>query len=216
MATKSSKITVMEPNFELIKFRLVGTAPIMTHKFDQKHINLIRERQTSQEAVSRKRSPKDYEAEYNGARYVSTEGWDGFNVMAIKTAMVNACRYVDGLPMTKAKGLFFVKSQGFDQISGTPLVEIKGCNPIHDTRPVRLESGVTDLRNRPRYDNWYADIVIEYDADQMTANDVANLLNRAGRQVGLCEGRPGSTNSMGIGFGTFAIQGSVDVLKAVA
>jgi hypothetical protein len=208
--TKSTKIEIVEPNFQQIKFRIIGTAPLMTHKFSQKALNQIREKQTATEKVSRQRSPKDYEEEYNGARYTSMQGWDGLNAVSIKCSMVNACRYVRGLPMTQAKGLVFVMSEGFDKESGTPLVRIQGCEPIHDTRPVRLESGVTDLRNRPRYDNWYADIVVEFDADMLTATDVANLLNRAGRQVGICEGRPGSTNSMGIGFGTFRIEGSLD------
>jgi hypothetical protein len=102
----------------------------------------------------------------------------------------------------------WAQAQGFDKDDGTPLVRIQGCKAAHDTRPVRLESGVADLRNRPRYDKWYADVVIDFDADAMTATDVANLLHRAGAQVGICEGRPGSTNSFGIGFGTFKVEGS--------
>ena len=122
--------------------------------------------------------------------------------------MIGAARYVDGLQMTKSKGLFFIQAQGFDKDDGTPLVRIQGCKAAHDTRPVRLESGVADLRNRPRYDKWHAEVVIDFDADAMTATDVANLLHRAGAQVGICDGRPGSTNSFGIGFGTFRVEGS--------
>jgi hypothetical protein len=212
-----TRISISEPNFQSIKFKIIGTAPLMIHKFGSPMRNRIQEAQTAKDKVKKARAPKDYEAEFNGARYVSSEGWDGFYAGALRNSMIAAARYVDGLQMTKSKGLFFVQAQGFDRDDGTPLVRIQGCKPVHDTRPVRLESGVADLRNRPRYDKWFAEVVIDFDADAVTATDVANLLHRAGAQVGLCEGRPGSTNSFGIGFGTFKVEGSKrKALKAAA
>lgn len=206
--TATTKISIAEPNFQSVKFRIVGTAPLMTHKFSEKMKRAIREKQTATDKVKKARAAKDYEAEFNAARYVSSAGWDGVYAGAIRNAMIQAARYVDGMQMTKSKGLFFVQAQGFDKDDGTPLVKIVGAKPKHDTRPVRLESGVADLRNRPRYDDWSADVVIDFDADAMTATDVANLLHRAGAQVGICEGRPASPNSFGMGFGTFRVEGS--------
>ncbi len=69
------------------------------------------------------------------------------------------------------------------------------------------------MRNRPRFDKWSADLKIRFDADHISANDVVNLLARAGAQVGICEGRPGAPNSYGIGFGTFLVKSKA---KAVA
>lgn len=203
-----AKISISEPNFQSVKFRIIGTAPLMIHRFSTKQRKAIEDKQTDKDKVKKARAPKDYRAEFNGARYVSTAGWDGLYAGAIRNAMIAAARYVDGLQMTKSKGLFFIQAQGFDKEDGTPLVRIQGCKAAHDTRPVRLESGVADLRNRPRYDKWHAEVVIDFDADAMTATDVANLLHRAGAQVGICEGRPGSSNSFGIGFGTFRVEGS--------
>ena len=203
-----AKISISEPNFQSVKFKIIGTAPLMIHRFSTKQRKAIEKKQTDKDKVKKARAPKDYKEEFNGARYVATAGWDGLYAGAIRNAMIAAARYVDGLQMTKSKGLFFVQAQGFDKEDGTPLVRIQGCKAAHDTRPVRLESGVADLRNRPRYDKWHAEVVIDFDADAMTATDVANLLHRAGAQVGICEGRPGSSNSFGIGFGTFRVEGS--------
>ena len=183
-----ARISISEPNFQSIRFKIIGTAPLMIHKFGAKIRTRIQESQTAKDKVKKARAPKDYKAEFNDARYVSTQGWDGFYAGALRNAMIQAARYVDGLQMTKSKGLFFVQAQGFDKDGGTPLVRIQGSKAAHDTRPVRLESGVADLRNRPRYDKWHADVVIDFDADAVTATDVANLLHRAGAQVGLCEG----------------------------
>jgi hypothetical protein len=206
--TQVAKISISEPNFQSVKFKIIGTAPLMIHKFGTKSRGAIEASQTAKDKVRKARAPKDYKAEFEGAKYVSSQGWDGFYAGALRNAMIGAARYVEGLQMTKSKGLFFIQAQGFDKDDGTPLVRIQGCKAAHDTRPVRLESGVADLRNRPRYDKWHAEVVIDFDADAMTATDVANLLHRAGAQVGICEGRPGSTNSFGIGFGTFKVEGS--------
>lgn len=202
---ESGSFTIQAPNFQTLKVRIEGTAPLMVHRFSEKLMNQIKEKQTAKDQVSRKRAPKDYKAEFNGARYISRQGWDGFYAGSIRNAMIAAARYVDGLQMTKAKGLFFVEADGFDKTDGTPLVRIIGPKPTHDTRPVRLESGVADLRNRPRFDKWSAELRIRFDADHISANDVVNLLARAGSQVGICEGRPGAPNSYGIGFGTFDV-----------
>jgi hypothetical protein len=211
-AATTTRIEISPPNFKILPVRIEGTAPLMTHKFSEKIRKQIEEKQTTEHKTTKKREPKDYKAEFNAARYIAKAngtagGWDGLPAGAIRAAMIAACRTISGLPMTQAKGSFFIKAQGHDVTDGTPLVRIEG-KPEHDTRPVRLESGVADMRNRPRYDHWACDLDIEYDADRVSAQDVANLLARAGAQVGLCELRPQGPNSYGGDFGTFRVSES--------
>lgn len=201
---KSIKIEITAPNFKLLPVRVEGTSPLMMNKFSHKAQTMIREKQESENTTKRTRTPKDYAAEYNAARYVSNDGWDGVPAATFRNAMISACRMVSGLSMVKAKGLLFVKAQGLDSEHGTSLVRIHG-KPVHDTRPVRLESGVADMRNRPRYDSWACDLDVEYDADQLSAQDVANLLARAGAQGGIGEMRPSAPNSNGGEFGLFKV-----------
>jgi hypothetical protein len=52
---------------------------------------------------------------------------------------------------------------------------------------------------------WSATLRIQFDADQFQTSDVANLLARAGLQVGIGEGRPDSKKSAGMGFGQFEV-----------
>ncbi len=204
MAKAAQKIEISPPNFKTVNLRCEGTAPLMTHKFSEKMRKQIEEKQTSKDRTAKKREPKDYAAEYNAARYISIEKWDGVPAAAFRAAMIAACRNVDGLPMTRAKGAFFILANGHDATDGTPLIRIIG-KPVHDTRPVRLESGVADMRNRPRYDDWAVEIAIQFDADMVSAQDVGNLLARAGTQVGICELRPQGPNSYGGDFGTFRV-----------
>jgi hypothetical protein len=53
---------------------------------------------------------------------------------------------------------------------------------------------------------WSADITLRWDADQLTLVDVANLLDRAGLQVGIGEGRADSKKSTGMGWGSFKVK----------
>lgn len=214
MATKATKIEIQPPNFKMVTLRCDGNSPLMMHKFSQKMRKQMEEKQTSADTTKKKREPKDYEAEFNAARYVSTKGWDGVPAIMLRASMIAACRYVSGLTMTHAKGAFFIKADGRDNQDGTPLVKIDG-KATHDTRPVRLESGVADLRNRPRYDDWAIEVTIEFDADLLSANDIGNLLARAGAQVGIGELRPQGPNSFGGDFGTWSVK-TPRRLKAVA
>jgi hypothetical protein len=208
MATKQKekvKIEITPPNFQILPVRVEGTAPLMLHKFSEKMRKQIQEKQTAKDSTRAKRPPKDYAAEFNSARYLSKSGgWDGIPAGSFRAAMIAACRRVDGLPMTQAKGAFFIVADGRDETDGTPLLKIEG-KAVHDTRPVRLESGVADLRNRPRYDTWACNMKIQFDADLLSANDVANLLARAGATVGVGELRPQGPNSYGGDFGMWRV-----------
>lgn len=204
-SAKRAVFVIDPPNFQTVEVRIRGTAPLMIHKFSAKARKQIEAAQTAEHKVKQKRPPKNYKAEFEGARYRAREGWDGFYAGCIRNAMIGAIRFVDGITMVKAKGLFFVEADGRDREDGTPLVRIIGKQPEHDTRPARNENGSVDMRNRPRYDDWEALLRIRFDADAISMEDVLNLLARAGQQVGIGDGRPGSPNSNGMGFGLFDI-----------
>ena len=99
-----SKITIEPPNFQSVTLRIEGSSPLLLHKFSEKMRKQIEEKQTAKDKATKKREPKDYVAEFNATRYISAKGWDGLPAGAIRAAMIAACRTVDGLPMTKAKG----------------------------------------------------------------------------------------------------------------
>jgi hypothetical protein len=107
--------------------------------------------------------------------------------------------------MTRAKLSIFIEADGVSR-DGTPLVRIYGEPEMH-TGHVRNETGVVDIRARPMWREWSLKLRVRYDAEQFTVTDVANLIMRAGMQVGVGEGRPDSKKSTGMGWGTFTIEG---------
>lgn len=199
-------IVIPRPNFQTTVITIRGTTPLVLHNFAQKSIGIMRATQEagSQGKKGKKREARDFEENFQGARHISTDGWDGFPASAVRCAMISACRTV-GFKMTLAKLSVFCVADGFSE-RGTPLVRITKGEPKMDVRPARNANGGTDLRSRPMWQpGWEARVHLRWDGDQFSATDIANLLMRAGTQVGLGEGRPDSRMSAGIGWGEFEL-----------
>ena len=111
-----------------------------------------------------------------------------------------------GFKMTHAKMSLFVLADGLDKVDGMPLIKLDAKKPERLEMAVRNATGVADIRIRPMWRDWGANVRVRFDADQFTAQDVVNLISRAGIQCGLGEGRPFSKSSNGLGYGTFEIQ----------
>ena len=199
-------IHIAPPNIRRGEVWIRGTAPLVIHKFSDKAKNMIRAKQEAGSTANtkKKRDAKDFAEVFNGARHISFEGWDGVPASAFRNACIRACTLV-GFKMTMARMSIFIEADGFDATEGKGLVKIYGGQPRQFEDMVRLATGVCDISVRPQWLEWGARLRFRYDADQFTAEDVVNLIHRAGLQVGVGEGRPGSTNSNGCGWGTFEI-----------
>lgn len=199
-------VVIKPPKFEMATVTIRGIAPLVLNKFSAKAQQQIRETQEAgQQGHNRKkRDAKNFEEAYQQARQLSTEGWDGIHAAAFRNAMISACRTV-GYKMTLAKLSVFCQQDGFSE-DGTPLVKITKGEPTMSVLPARNANGGMDLRARPMWkEGWEARPRLRWDADQFSANDILNLLARAGLQVGLGEGRPDSRLSSGLGWGLFEV-----------
>ena len=205
------QLTVPPPDIRELGITIIGMSPLMICRFSAKAMQQMIEKQEAGSKAKKgaKRDPRDFDADFQGARHISTEGWDGIHAAAFRNGMISACRLV-GFKMTIAKLSVFIVPEGFDIVDGVPLVRIHGGDPIKRVMHTRNATGVIDLRARPSWDKWRCDLRISYDADQFTATDVVNLLSRVGSQVGVGEGRHDSRASAGMGFGTFRLATELD------
>lgn len=206
-APEARSVVIKPPKVEVATVRIRGTAPYVQHAFSQKALDTMIETQSmgQQSRKGRARSPKDFDAVYEGASHKAKQGWYGIPAPAFRNAMISACRTV-GFKMTLAKLSLFIEADGFDAKSGDPLVKITKGAPRKHFAPARNDNGSTDIRCRPMWEEgWEANVRIRWDAEQFSASDVMNLFARAGLQVGIGEGRPDSRNSAGLGWGLFEI-----------
>lgn len=201
MSTSTNKVvTIKAPNFNTAVFEVKGIAPLVIHRFSEKTKQEMKQKMETGKAASSKkdRTAKLTDDSYNEARYQSKEGWDGFHAGAIRNAMISACRLVN-FKMTLAKLSIFVLQDGWDEKEPqVPLVRIYG-EPIKQEDIAGVETGQPYVCVRAAYHDWSSKIRIRWDADQFTIDDIYNLLTRVGTQVGICEGRPDSKKSAGMG-----------------
>lgn len=206
---------IAAPNFQYATFPVTGTSQYVQHKWDEKVKDEImaKQRAGSKSKAKKIKEPKDFDALWKAATYRTAEGWAGIPCCQIRSAMIDACR-VAGFVMTRAKQAFWVEGDGYDETTGVELVKITNGEPAMFVVPVRLDSGVADMRSRPKWEpGWTADFRIRFDADMLGIEDIANLLLRAGMQAGIGEGRLSSKKSHGMGWGCFELVNQEEVVS---
>jgi hypothetical protein len=207
MATKTEVVAVSPPNFQVAKFRIRGETPYMQARFAAKAMQAMRSKQQAGSSAKKgtAREARDFDRDFIEAQHRAVDGWNGIPAPALRNACIDACRMV-GFEMTRAKMSVFILPDGFDAIDGTPLIKLDAEPPERTEMIVRNATGVADIRVRPMWRQWAADVSVRFDADQFTLSDVTNLLSRAGQQVGIGEGRPFSKRSAGLDFGRFTLE----------
>lgn len=170
----------------------------MVNKFSEKSKTEIEDKQTGKAKAKKEfRNPKQ---EFESSLYKLPGKNDRYGVPSngLKLMAVSACKYVDGIAMTFARGAFHV------QPGPGGLTEIKG-KPTMDESFVRIGpfgKKVAIPRYRGRFDQWEIDVQITYNKNVISPEQIANLYETAGFAVGLCEWRPEKNGS----FGMFTIK----------
>ena len=222
-AKKSETVTMKPLKIKQIKVRIVGDTPLIVHAWGVKEKRMMLEAQTGKNKTKKKpcKMPFDDfaqalywltpmptetitdpgtqedrevvteelfdEAIKNGARF-------GFPANSFKQA-ANAAAYRMGwVPNQMAlRGSYFLNAE-----DGGHLVEIKGDKPMMREDMVRVGMGVADIRYRPIFENWYCDMILEYNASgSMPLEDILNCINAGGYAVGAGEWRPEKDGQFG-------------------
>jgi hypothetical protein len=97
-------IVITPPKFENATIEIEGTTPLVLHRFSQKVASTIRATQEAgqQARKGKKREARDFADNYENARHISRDGWDGIPASGFRNALISACRTV-GFKMTVAK-----------------------------------------------------------------------------------------------------------------
>jgi hypothetical protein len=186
-----------------MQLRLEGDSPLVCHRFDEKAIKMILDKQMGKAAKGRdKKAPSEdfFRAFYvmpgttpvlhdEDPENVWAEGRFGFPAIGLKAAAVRAATDVQ-LKMTDMRRAFHIP---------TELVEIKSeKNPVMRMDMVRVGMGTADVRFRPEFQNWHTDVDIRYNEAVISIEQIVNLFNLAGFGVGIGEWRPEKEGQWGM------------------
>lgn len=182
---------------------IVGTAPLIIHRFSEKAKRQMLE---AQQGVKKPKQVRDPQAEYEASFYHTKGGGYGFPVVGFKAATVGAARfYGKDVKMTELRQFLFFKGQ-FASTDASALVEIHG-EPRMREDVCRIGMGSADLRYRPEFPEWTAELHIEYVKNALTQNSVLSLIDAGGLGVGVGEWRPERKGD----FGTYRIDPSREI-----
>lgn len=204
MATqKETSIVIKAPQMGTVEIPIRGIEPLVIARFSKKAELMAKMAEGGAAKNKKERKARDYDAEAQEAKHVSSEGWEGVAASSFRAASISACRLV-GFKMTLAKLSIFIVADGYDKEEGSPLVRIYGDAETY-TAHTRNQTGVVDIRSRPMYKKWGCMLKVRFDMEQFSVQDVYNLISRVGLQVGVGEGRPDSKSSAGLGYGIFEV-----------
>lgn len=178
------------PDLQTVELPLVGTSPLISHRWSDKAKKQMLDKQTKKASVGK--AAKDPDEDYRQSLYPHPDGGYGFPSTAFKAAAVRAGTYAEKR-MTFLRGAFHVLGE-YVQIEGEP-------RPREDM--VRLQSGVADIRYRAEFPDWSATLTIRYNARAISLEEIVNLFRIAGFSVGVGEWRPERDGS----FGMFEVRG---------
>lgn len=190
-------IVIPAAKMEGLVLSLEGTSPLIVHKFSEKAKRTIREKRARVATKTEKalKGPAEIAEDVMNCHLAvlghehlgACEGRFGFPSRGFKGAAVRAATMGTGMTMTEARMLFFVTGE---------VVPIT-CEQIelHED-PVKVGVNTTDLRYRPYYLGWTAEVGVRYNPDIISIEQIVNLFDIAGQQVGIGENRPGKTGDI--------------------
>lgn len=201
MPSDSDPMEIRTQRIDTIIVPIRGVSPLIVSRFDEKAKELML---AAQQSKTRKtKEPKDPDKEYERRRYRLPDGRDGFPAVGFKAAIVGGARLFDGVTMTALKTQLYVHGDGPDL-----LVAINGDVHMREDT-VRVGNGVADLRYRPMYWPWRADLHIDFMPSQLSAQSVIALVE-AGGFGGIGEWRPSAPKSLTGTYGRFTVEDSSD------
>jgi len=200
MRSRGGILTLPNIRTQVVTVLIIGTAPLIVHKFSEKMRKRILAKHMGD--VIEDREPKDPQANFEAARYRLTDGTDGIPAGGLKAAIVSATGRDTGIAVSKAKGAFRVAADD----PATNLCRILSPSPPRMREDVvRNDSGVVDIRHRPEFFPWACLVKVQFLPAYASAKRVLAAIQMAGFRVGLCEWRPASPKSLSGSYGTFRL-----------
>ena len=180
--TKTS-VEIKEFDIQNIVIPITGMSPLIVNKFSNKAMQIILGGQMGL-PKAKKHELKVPEEDFENAKHYSAHGWEGFPAAGFKAAMIRGAKMI-GMVMKDAQTGFFVKADDEE----TQLVRIYGDSRMRQDM-VRVGMGSADIRFRPEYPEWSANLTIEFNAGVISADQIYQLVKAAGYGCGIGEMRP--------------------------
>jgi len=178
MPVKEKALPIVVPKLKLniIKVGLRGTTPLLMDKFPDETRAQILDKQIGLTKGSKQL--RDMDKEYvNAIHYINDGLKVGFPAQAFKSGMIESTSFVGSRDFSKKllKGIQIINSEGNDLI------------PISYDIVGKLKHYPKDSNTKisPMFENWKCELIIQYDANNISPQDIITLLNYSGFYYGI-------------------------------
>lgn len=172
-------------------FRIVGNSPLLMNSAAAFTV-------ADDGAPKSRQSIPAPEVEAEAGTYRLGDGSLGFPAAAFKKAVVSAAK---GRKVGKLGLPGIVLASVFETTEYVALFEPESGDPLTDytidIRGARPQKQGMVRRARPRLDAWACDVDLEYDEELIDENLIRELLDRAGRNIGIGNFRPEKSGRYG-------------------
>lgn len=186
-----TQVKIPKTNIKEVIIPIRGISPLIVHNFSDKSKQQMLDIQNKSAKKNRTRNPEE---EYLNCLYHlnGSNGKTGFKAMGFKLAMVRAGKAL-GYVMTDLYSAIFVEPD-----DGGELVEVHGKHRMRVGGDyVRLSNGSADIRYRAEYPKWKCKLRIAYNANVLSNESLAQLVQEAGFGVGIGDWRPQKKGDFG-------------------
>ena len=180
---KKQTVEVQEFAIREVVIPIIGISPLIVHGWSEKSKKMISDKQAGK-AKNKKHDIRDPEDDYEQAKHKRPLGFDGFPAAGFKAAMIRGAKMI-GMVMKDTQTAFFIKAD----CEETQLVKIHGDSRMR-TDMVRVGMGSADIRYRPEYPMWSANLIVEFNSGVVSLDQIFQLVKAAGYGCGIGEMRP--------------------------
>lgn len=197
-----AQVVIDKLQSETIEVPILGTTPLIMHKWSQKaKIQMLE----AQQGKKKPRGSRDPQKEYEDSIYRTDDGY-GFPALAFKAATVGAARFFAGkLTMVQTRQMLFFHGVPADDRYQL-LVPIEG-EPRMREDPVTIGRGSGELRFRAEFPKWSTTLKVTYITSSIDRGSVLSLIDAGGMGCGVGDWRP----ERGGEYGMFEVDPSRDV-----
>lgn len=198
MEKQEQQIQVQPIKLGIMKVK-VGAIPgstLITHRLTEESVSDFMGRE---EGKTKKRKLRDYDKEYESCFYYTEDQKYGFPASGFMGALLDACVPLN-VPKTQIK-------RSVRLIGNVYPLKYKKVNRRVDNPRRSGRNSTPDTRHRPEFVEWECELVIQYDTNQISLDQIINLINQAGFSTGIGDWRPGAPKSSGT-HGMFKVIGS--------
>ena len=214
MATKkSTTVTINAPEFEVVKFKIVGDTPLIVHAWDEKAKRMMLDKQMGKAAKTKheikvpvndfinslywltekpENGIDDADAQRNFDEAIENGARFGFSIGGIKQSFITGAKRAGAdVVMTELRGSFFL--EGATDVSTFDFAEIVGPAPVmrEDMVKVGGMSKTADIRYRGEFKEWEIPLNMRINKNgKYSPQQILHCVTLGGFATGIGEWRP--------------------------